>query len=118
MYKNLTKYIYDLFLTSKKNECVDLFVNAMPMMMYDARSGERKYTDEQTDLAALHADSAALDEHNRDLRIFIARHDSALFKAFKLGDRKAFDEVVAKCIKKDEAKKEASARTDEQVSEA
>lgn len=102
MYKNLTKYIYDLFLTSKKNECIDLFVNAMPMMMYDARSGERKYTDEQTDLAALHADAEALDEHNRELRIFIARHDSALFKAFKLGSREAFDEVVAKCIEKDE----------------
>ena len=102
MYKNLTKYVYDLFLTSEKNKCVDLFVNAMPMMMYDARSGERKYTDEQTDLSALHADAAALDEYNRDLRIFIARHDSDLFKAFKLGSREEFDKVIAKCIKKDE----------------
>lgn len=108
MYKNLTKYIYDLFLTSKKNECVDLFVNAMPMMMYDARSGERKYTDEQTDLAAMHTDAAALDEHNRDLRIFIARHDKDLFKAFKLGSREAFDKVVAKCIEKDEAGEETA----------
>lgn len=106
MYKNLIKYLYDLFLTFKKNDCNDLAVDAMAMMMYDARSGERKYTDEQTDLAALHADAAVLDEYNRELRVFIGRHGSELANAFKLGSREAFEEVVAKCIKKDEAREE------------
>lgn len=103
MYKNLTEYLYDLYLTSKKNNCNDLAVDAMAMMMYDARSGERKYTDKQTDVAAMHADAEALDEYNRDLRIFIGRHNSDLAKAFKLGSREEFDKVVAKCIAKDEA---------------
>lgn len=113
MYKNLTKYLYDLFLTCKKNDCNDLVVDAMAMMMYDARSGERKYTDEQTDLAALHADAEALNEHNRDLRVFIGRHGDKLSRAFKLGSRETFDEAVAKCIEKDEAKKEAGEETAE-----
>lgn len=109
MYKNLTKYLYDLFLTSEKNNCNDLIVDAMAMMMYDARRGERMYTDEQTDLDALHADAEALDEHNRDLRVFVSRHSSALSKAFELGSHEAFDEAVAKCILKDESADEETA---------
>ena len=102
MYKNLTKYIYDLYLTSKKNDCNDLAVDAMAMMMYDARTGERKYTDEQTDVAAMHADAAALDEYNRELRMFIGRYNQELANAFKLGSREEFDKVVAMCVAKEE----------------
>ena len=101
MYKNLTKYLYDLFLTSEKNNCNDLIVDAMAMMMYDARTGERKYTDERTDLAAMHADAEALDEYNRDLRVFIGRYNQELAKAFRMGSREEFNKVVEKYIEKD-----------------
>ena len=48
--------IYDIFLTSTRNQCSDLVVQALPMLLSDARTGVRQYTAEETDLAALHAD--------------------------------------------------------------
>ena len=103
MYKQLTKYLYDLFLTSRKNNCNDLVVDAMAMMMYDARRGVREYTDEQTDIAALHADAVALDDNNQDLRMFIGRYNTQLCNAFKQGDREYFDKIVASCVARDSA---------------
>ena len=47
-------FIYDIFLTSTKNRCSDLVGQALPMLLSDARTGTRVYTDEQTDLDLLH----------------------------------------------------------------
>lgn len=97
----MKKYLYDLYLTSEKNNCNDLAVQAMPMLLHDAREGVRKYTDEQTDLEALRADAAELEEQDRELLQFVGRHNQELADAFDLGDREAFDAVVTACEQKD-----------------
>ena len=102
----MLKYIYDVFLTSTKNQCSDLVVQALPMLLSDARTGVRQYTAEETDLAALHAGYAALAEQEGDISRFIGRHYNALVDAYRLRDRAAFDAVVKQC---EEADKEAEA---------
>lgn len=97
----MLKYIYDIFLTSTKNKCFDLVVQALPMLLADARTGVRTYTDEQTDLAQLHADYSTLMEQEREIREFIGRHYNALVDAYQLRDRAAFDAVVAQCEAED-----------------
>ena len=96
--------IYDIFLTSTRNQCSDLVVQALPMLLSDARTGVRQYTAEETDLASLHADYAALAEQEGNISRFIGRHYNALVDAYKLRDRAAFDAVVAQC---EQADKEA-----------
>ena len=98
----MNQYIYDVFLTSTKNQCSDLVLQALPMLLSDARTGVRQYTDQETDLAALH--DAELDE--QAMAAFIGRHYTALVDAYKLRDRAAFDAVVAQC---EQADKEAEA---------
>ena len=102
----MTKYLYDLYLVSKKNDCTDLAIDAKAMLLHDARTGERMYTDEQTDIEALHADAAELEAKEDELMQFIGRHTQHLAAAFKLGSRQAFDEVVAKCIAEDKEAEE------------
>ena len=63
-----TKVIYDIFLTSAKNHCTDLAVQALPMLLHDARTGERKYTDEQTDLEQLHRDYESIAAQDKALQ--------------------------------------------------
>ena len=98
--------IYDIFLTSTRNQCSDLVVQALPMLLSDARTGVRQYTDEETDLAALHADYAALAEQDGPICRFIGRHYSALVDAYRLRDRTAFDAVVKQCEEEDRAAEE------------
>lgn len=102
----MNQYIYDVFLTSTKNQCSDLVLQALPMLLSDARTGVRQYTAEETDLAALHADYAALAEQEGGISRFIGRHYNALVDAYKQRDRAAFDAVVAQC---EQADKEAEA---------
>lgn len=97
----MKKYLYDLYLTSEKNDCNDLAVQAMPMLLHDARKGVRKYTGEQTDIEALHADAAELEAQDRELLQFVGRHNRELVDAFALGNREAFNAVVAACEEKD-----------------
>lgn len=106
----LTQYIYDIFLTSTKNKCSDLVVQALPMLLSDARTGVRQYTDEETDLAALHADYAALAEQDGPISRFIGRHYNALVDAYKLRDRAAFDAVVKQCEEEDAAEEQEDAQ--------
>ena len=110
----MKRYIYDIFLTSTKNHCNDLAVQALPMLLSDARTGVRQYTAEETDLAALHADYAALAGQDGPICRFIGRHYSALVDAYKLRDRAAFDTVVAQCEAEDAAKEEASEEAEEE----
>ena len=74
--------IYDIFLTSTRNQCSDLVVQALPMLLSDARTGVRQYTAEETDLAALHAGYAALAEQEGAISRFIGRHYAALVEAY------------------------------------
>ena len=101
-----TSVIYDIFLTSTKNHCFDLVVQALPMLLSDARTGVRQYTDEETDLEKLHGDYTALLEQDGQLRKFIGRHYDSLVKAYQLRDRAAFDAVVAQCAAADAAAQE------------
>ena len=96
--------IYDIFLTSTRNQCSDLVVQALPMLLSDARTGVRQYTAEETDLAALHAGYAALAEQEGAISRFIGRHYAALVQAYRLRDRAAFDKAVAACAAADEEK--------------
>ena len=96
--------IYDIFLTSTRNQCSDLVVQALPMLLSDARTGVRQYTAEETDLAALHAGYAALAEQEGAISRFIGRHYAALVEAYRLRDRAAFDKAVAACAAADEEK--------------
>ena len=100
----MKRYIYDIFLTSTKNRCSDLAVQALPMLLSDARTGVRQYTAEETDLAALHAGYAALAEQEGAISRFIGRHYAALVEAYRLRDRAAFDKAVAACAAADEEK--------------
>ena len=109
----MLKYIYDIFLTSTKNKCFDLVVQALPMLLSDARTGVRQYTDEQTDLAQLHADYEALAGQGGPISKFIGRHYDALVDVYKQRDRAAFDAVVAQCVAEDAAKDEASEEVEE-----
>lgn len=103
----MKKYLYDLYLTCEKNDCTDLAIDAKAMLLHDALNGVRKYTDEQTDIEALHTDAAKLVEQEDELMQFIGAHNRELADAFKFGSREAFDEVVAQCIAADlERKKE------------
>ena len=95
---------YDIFLTSTRNQCSDLVVQALPMLLSDARTGVRQYTAEETDLAALHAGYAALAEQEGAISRFIGRHYAALVEAYRLRDRAAFDKAVAACAAADEEK--------------
>lgn len=104
----MTKYLWDLYKTSEKNNCTDLAIDAKAMLLHDARTGERKYTDEQTDIKALHADAAELEAQENELMQFIGRHNRELAKAFALGSRTAFDQVVAQCIADDQEREEQS----------
>ena len=97
----MNQYIYDLFLTSDKNDCNDLFVQALPMLLSDAKTGERQYTAEETDVDKLHADYPQLMEQEGEIRRFIGRHYSKLVAAFRKRDRAAFDAVVAQCEAED-----------------
>ena len=106
----MLKYIYDVFLTSTKNQCNDLAVQALPMLLSDARTGVRQYTDEETDLAALHADYAALAEQDGPISRFIGRHYNALVDAYKQRDRAAFDAVVKQCEEEDAAEEQEDAQ--------
>lgn len=110
----MNQYIYDVFLTSSKNKCFDLVNMALPMLLADARTGVRTYTDEQTDLAQLHADYSTLMEQEREIREFIGRHYNALVDAYQLRDRTAFDAVVSQCAAEDAAKEEASEEAEEE----
>ena len=96
--------IYDIFRTSTRNQCSDLVVHALPMLLSDARTGVRQYTAEETDLAALHAGYAALAEQEGAISRFIGRHYAALVEAYRLRDRAAFDKAVAACAAADEEK--------------
>ena len=98
----MNQYIYDIFLTSTKNKCNDLVVQALPMLLADARTGVRQYTDEQTDLEQLHADYESLAEQDGPISKFIGRHYDALVEVYKQRDRAAFDVVVAQCVAEDE----------------
>lgn len=104
----MTKYLYDLFLTCRKNNCPDLVTMALPMMLCDARTGIREYTAEETDIEALHADYDELMHRERELREFLGRHIHVLGEVFSLRDRAAFDKVVAQCIAEDKAKEKAA----------
>ena len=95
------QYIFDLFLCSDKNDCNDLFVQALPLLLADARTGARRYTCRETDIAALHADYEALMAQDGELRAFIGRHYSKLVAAFRKRDRGYFDQVVAECVQED-----------------
>lgn len=97
----MNQYIYDVFLTSAKNKCFDLVNMALPMLLSDAKTGERQYTDEQTNLEQLHTDYPVLVEQEGEIRRFIGRHYNALVDAYKLRDRAAFDAVVAQCEAED-----------------
>lgn len=110
----MNQYIYDVFLTSAKNKCFDLVNMALPMLLSDAKTGERQYTDEQTDLEQLHADYPVLVEQEGKLRKFIGWHYNALVDAFQARDRAAFDAVVAQCEAEDAAKEEASEEAEEE----
>lgn len=109
----MLKYIYDIFLTSTKNKCFDLVVQALPMLLSDARTGVRQYTDEETDLAQLHADYSTLMEQERAVSRFIGQNYAALVEAYRLRDRAAFDAVVAQCVAEDAAKDWASEEAEE-----
>ena len=98
----MNQYIYDIFLTSTKNKCNDLVVQALPMLLADARTGVRQYSDEQTDLEQLHTDYPVRAEQEAQLRKFIGRHYDALVDAYKQRDRAAFAAVVAQCVAEDE----------------
>lgn len=102
----MTKYLYDLFLTKQKNNCTDYAVDAKAMLLHDARYGERKYTDEQTDIVSLHADAAELDAQMDVLLDFITKHSGELSAALDLESREAFDKVVAQCIAADQKRDE------------
>ena len=106
----MLKYTYDLFLTSDKNDCNDLFVQALPMLLSDSKTGERQYTAEETDIAALHADYEALMAQDGELRAFIGRHYSKLVAAFRKRDRAAFDAVVKQCEEEDAAEEQEDAQ--------
>lgn len=97
----MTKYLWDLFMTSEKNNCTDLAIDGIGMLLHDARTGERKYTPEETDIEALHKDFVELEANDRELMQFIGRHKKELHAAFEKGSHAAFDEVVAKCISED-----------------
>ena len=97
----MNQYIYDVFLTSAKNKCFDLVNMALPMLLSDAKTGERQYTDEQTDLEQLHTDYPVLVEQEGQMRKFIGWHYNALVDAFQARDRAAFDTVVAQCEAED-----------------
>ena len=104
----MTKYLWDLYKTSEKNNCNDLAVDAKAMLLHDARTGERMYTAEETDIKALHADYAELDAQMDSLLQFIGRHTQKLAVAFDLDSRKEFDKVVEACIVEDKEKEEKS----------
>lgn len=108
------KYIFDLFMVSALNDCNDLFVQAQPMLLSDAKTGVRQYTDVYTDLAALHEDYPVLVEEDQAMREFVGRHYDALVKAFKQRDRAAFDAVVAECVAEDKSAEEAAEEEAEQ----
>lgn len=102
----MTKYLYDLYLTNQKNNSNDLAIEGKAMLLHDARTGERMYTAEETDIKALHADYAELDAQMDSLLQFIGRHTQKLAAAFDLESRKEFDKVVEACIAEDKEAEE------------
>ncbi len=105
-------FIYDIFLTSTKNRCSDLVGQALPMLLSDARTGTRVYTDEQTDLDLLHTSYPALAEQEGRLRAFIGQHYEELVEAYRSKDRAVFDAAAAACLAADQAKEEQNAETE------
>ena len=86
------------------------------MLLHDARTGERKYTDEQTDLEQLHRDYESIAAQDNQLCQFIGRHYKALVDAYQLGDRAAFDAVAAQCEAADrEAEEHAQSQSGKEV---
>ena len=88
------QYLYDLYLTSEINDCTDLSMMAMPMLLADAKSGAREYTDPDTDLEALHQDYEALHDAQQELLEFVGRYGQELAECFQAHDREAFDALV------------------------
>ena len=94
-------YLFDIFRTGTKNQCVDLTI-ATAMFLADARFGRQQYGPDGLDYAGLHRDYEALAEQEKDLLRFIARHYPKLVDAYRTGDRETFDGAVALGVEEDE----------------
>ena len=72
-------YIYDIFETTRLKDAPDLYIG----------------------LAMLKVDQPISDEEDKEIRLFIGRHYTALADAYKLRDRDTFAAVVAQCEAED-----------------
>ena len=97
----MLQYLFDIFRTSSKNQCSDLTI-ALAMFLADARSGKQEYGPDGLDYEALHRDYDALMEQEKQIRLFIGRHNQKLAKAYRTGERKIFEAEVESCRKEDE----------------
>lgn len=105
--------IYDVFLTSDKNNCTDLFLVALPMFLSDVQKHTREYVSDETDINKWHDHVNELNAATTEIREFIGRHYNKLVDAFKLRNRAEFDSVVAECVKADEEAAKAKEEQDE-----
>ena len=97
----MLQYLFDIFRTSSKNQCSDLTI-ALAMFLADARSGKQEYGPDGLDYEALHRDYDALMEQEKQIRLFMGRHNQKLAKAYRAGERKDFEAAVEACRKDDE----------------
>lgn len=88
----LRDYVYEIYRTSKENNCTDILNMALPMFQADLSAGEQHYCPVPLDFAALKAEYESMTseeraEDNKDVRQFINQHKAELADAYPDRDK-------------------------------